>query len=227
MGIPSAVAHSPGEGRILWGMDQATLDYYSRRAPELAAVYELAHGGVADRFEATFPTPMRILDVGAGAGRHMARLRQLGHDAWGVEPILEFRSAAWTLHEDVALHMVPGGLPADLPPVAELGGPFDAILCNGVMMHLPESALVAAATTLRSCLKPGGRLMFTVPLDRPGLDGECRDKAGRLFTTLSPEKWTSYLTDSGFTVLDRWEDKDLLGRPGHHWLGLLLQAGKD
>ena len=72
-------------------MDAPTLRYYDDHAKEVADRYESISGGVSDLFPFVFKRSERVLDVGAGSGRDMARLLDLGVDAYGVEPSAELR----------------------------------------------------------------------------------------------------------------------------------------
>jgi SAM-dependent methyltransferase len=98
----------------------------------------------------------RVLDVGCGAGRFVAALRDAGADPVGVE-LAEAALAR-------ARRNVPG---ADLRLVAPDGslplghGEVDLVWCSEVLEHVPDT--VALLTELRRVLRPGGRLLVTVP----------------------------------------------------------------
>jgi SAM-dependent methyltransferase len=98
----------------------------------------------------------RVLDLGCGAGRFVAALRDAGADPVGVE-------LAETALER-ARRNVPG---ADLRLVAEDGalplghGEVDLAWCSEVLEHVPDT--VAFLTEIRRVLRRGGRLLVTVP----------------------------------------------------------------
>jgi SAM-dependent methyltransferase len=98
----------------------------------------------------------RVLDLGCGAGRFVAALRDAGADPVGVE----LAEAAL----ERARRNVPG---ADLRLVAPDGslplghGEVDLAWCSEVLEHVPDT--VALLTELRRVLRPGGRLLVTVP----------------------------------------------------------------
>jgi ubiquinone/menaquinone biosynthesis C-methylase UbiE len=99
---------------------------------------------------------VRVLDLGCGAGRFVAALRELGADPVGVE-----LSAAAL---ERARRNVPG---ADLRLVAADGslplghGEVDVVWCSEVLEHVPDT--IAFLTEVRRVLKRGGRLLVTVP----------------------------------------------------------------
>ena len=98
----------------------------------------------------------RVLDLGCGAGRFVAALREAGAEPIGVE----LAEAAL----ERARRNVPG---ADLRLVAPDGslplghGEIDLVWCSEVLEHVPDT--VGFLTEARRVLKPGGRLLVTVP----------------------------------------------------------------
>jgi ubiquinone/menaquinone biosynthesis C-methylase UbiE len=98
----------------------------------------------------------RVLDVGCGAGRFVAALRDAGAEPVGVE----LAEAAL----ERARRNVPG---ADLRLVAADGSlplghaEVDLVWCSEVLEHVPDTG--AFLTEVRRVLRPGGRLLATVP----------------------------------------------------------------
>ena len=98
----------------------------------------------------------RVLDLGCGAGRFVAALREAGADAVGVE------LAEGALER--ARRNVPGADLRLLDPGGSvpLGhGEVDLVWCSEVLEHVPDT--IALLTEARRVLKPGGRLLVTVP----------------------------------------------------------------
>ena len=97
-------------------MDEATLEYYEKNAAVIAPGYEAASAGVSALFPFVFKPGQRVLDIGAGSGRDMARLLSLGIDAYGIEPSDSMRHQAAAAPPDLKTRLlaghVPGGLPA-------------------------------------------------------------------------------------------------------------------
>jgi 2-polyprenyl-3-methyl-5-hydroxy-6-metoxy-1,4-benzoquinol methylase len=98
----------------------------------------------------------RVLDVGCGAGRFVAALRDAGADPVGVE----LAEAAL----ERARRNAPG---ADLRLVTEQGalplghGEVDLVWCSEVLEHVPDT--VAFLTEVRRVLRRDGRLLLTAP----------------------------------------------------------------
>ena len=201
-------------------MDSRTLQYYAKHAPEVAARYTRAAGGIDRYFPAAFTRRMRVLDVGAGSGRDLALLLDMEVDAFGVEPCEELRIEALRRYPRLDRRLRHGVLPKLGQP---FGGNFDGVLCSAVLMHLPRNQVPDAALALRSVLKEGGVLLLSVPLTRPGIGPDDRDDNGRLYTPLS-EQWLLLLFEHlGFELADRWHTDDASARKGVTWCTLLLR----
>jgi SAM-dependent methyltransferase len=98
----------------------------------------------------------RVLDLGCGAGRFLAALRDAGADPVGIE-IAE--AAA-----DRARANVPGADVRLLGPDATLPlghGEIDLVWCSEVLEHIPDVG--NALLEVRRVLKRDGRLLLTVP----------------------------------------------------------------
>ena len=100
------------------------------------------------------PRDGRILEVGCGPGGNLAMLAEFGQ-VTGLEPDEPSRRHAEAA-SGVTVHG--GSLPGPLP---DLGAPFDLVAAFDVIEHLEDGRGAVAA--LGKLLKPGGRLLATVP----------------------------------------------------------------
>ncbi len=204
--------------------DHKTQQYYKNNARTLAQRYARAKGGIELWFSPAFPKGSKILDVGAAAGRDVLLLLEAGYDAWGVDPCREL--VAEGLKRDPALkdRLTCDALPG-LETIADHG--FDGALCSAVLMHLPEETLFDAAFGLRRVLKPGGRLLVSLPVDAGGKPLRGRDEKGRFFNGLSPDRLELMLTRLGFSCIGRGENHDSLGREERKWVVQLFVLETD
>jgi SAM-dependent methyltransferase len=106
-------------------MDELTRKYYAAHAPEVADRYDNAISGVVKYFPLAFARGMRVLDIGAGSGRDMAALRDMGCDVYGVEPCEELRRHALERYVFLRGKLEPPALPNLGQP---FGGHFDGVL---------------------------------------------------------------------------------------------------
>ena len=98
----------------------------------------------------------RVLDLGCGAGRFVAALRDAGADPVGVEvaeAALE-RARAVAPGADLRLLEPDGSIPLD-------HGSVDLVWCSEVLEHVADTAYLLLE--VRRVLRPGGRLLVTVP----------------------------------------------------------------
>jgi SAM-dependent methyltransferase len=98
----------------------------------------------------------RVLDLGCGAGRFVAALRDAGADPIGVElaeAALE-RARANAPGADLRLLAGDGSLPLEHASV-------DLVWCSEVLEHVADTAHLLLE--IRRVLRPGGRLLATVP----------------------------------------------------------------
>ena len=98
----------------------------------------------------------RVLDLGCGAGRFVAALREAGADPVGVElagAALE-RAARNAPGADLRLAEPDGSLPLEHASV-------DLVWCSEVLEHVADTAQLLLEA--RRVLRPGGRLLVTVP----------------------------------------------------------------
>lgn len=201
-------------------MDPKTLAYYTENATEIARRYESVVSPVERYFALAFTPGARVLDVGCGSGRDTACLLNNGYDAYGIEPVEALRHAAMAAHPELAGRLSEGGLPHTGDA---FGGEFDGILCSAVLMHVPDTDLLESALAIRRLLKPGGRLLLSIPASRGDLLSGDRDTNGRLFSPYSADEISLLLERLGFGSISRWESDDVLGRSGTSWTTLLME----
>ena len=104
------------------------------------------------------PANARVLEAGCGTGGNLAMLQQFGQVS-AIEPDGPSRAyAADRSGADVREGWLPNGLP-DF--VQDGTGPFDMVCAFDVVEHVDDDA--GAVTALAGLLKPGGKLVVTVP----------------------------------------------------------------
>jgi 2-polyprenyl-6-hydroxyphenyl methylase/3-demethylubiquinone-9 3-methyltransferase len=98
----------------------------------------------------------RVLDLGCGAGRFVAVLREAGAQPVGVELAAEAleRARRNVPGADLRLAEADGTLPLD-------HGSVDLVWCSEVLEHVADTPYVL--TEVRRVLRPGGRLLVTTP----------------------------------------------------------------
>ena len=156
-------------------MDQRTITAYSQAASDFAAEWR-DQPPPADMYALLrqyFIPGGKTADIGCGSGRDVAWLNDAGFPAIGYDAadglLVQARAAYPALEFRKAL------LPA-LDAVSD--GTFENVLCETVIMHLPEAEIVAACRRLRDILKPGGILYLSWRVTE-GIS--IQDAVGRLY----------------------------------------------
>ena len=124
------------------GPETQATGYYAHTRPEMLAYFT--------------QSPGRVLDVGCGQGSFGASLKAQHPQAevWGVEPMAPAARSAAQVLDHVCVGNFDTGL--QLPERS-----FDAVVFNDSLEHLPDT--VAALALTRRLLKPGGRLVASIP----------------------------------------------------------------
>lgn len=183
-------------------MDAATQAFYERYAVT-GATQESPRSAMLAHVERLLPAGCTVLDVGAGAGRDVAAMLDLGLDAWGVEPHAAMRAQAGQLYPATRGRLMAAGLPDLGRPFAAVAPQgFDAVVCSAVLMHLTPQELVPALAALVAVQRPRGpqrrvRLLLALPeMAAPALTGD-RDSDGRRFHNHAPSQVEALLAPLG------------------------------
>lgn len=134
-----------------WNVQWASADAgskWARAEPEV-----LAHA-------ATLPKGARVLDLGAGIGRHALALARMGFDVAAMDAAPESLTA-------IGAAAKAGGLSIDLKQalMTELPYPsdsFDHVLSWNVIYHGDEAVVAQSVAEIGRVLKPGGTFLGTM-----------------------------------------------------------------
>lgn len=208
-------------------MDAATFAYYTENAASRAELWESVNSPIATLLPLLFRDGQSVLDVGSGSGRECVALLRLGVDAYGLEPVPALRDEAIARHPQLADRIVHAAVEEYAPHHPDV---YDGVLLSAVLMHIPDSELFNFALAIRSLVKPGGRVVVSVPLERCDVDREAqRDQDGRLFVLRSEDEVSLFFERLGFTVESRFRSGDARRlNPGisdwNNWEKPLLRA---
>jgi SAM-dependent methyltransferase len=196
-------------------MDARTVSYYSTNAKDVADRYESVQSPLAGYFSTVFSPGGKILDIGCGSGRDMAKLTRQGYSAYGIDATPEFVQLAQELHPELMGRVTQAVLPDFEVPFE---GNFDGVLCSAVLMHIDASELPGAALSIKRCLKVNGHLLLSVPSHRSDVSETERDSTGRLFKSHNAADLSLIFEGLGFTLIDQWKNQDAMDRIGVEWI---------
>ena len=125
-----------------------------------------------------------VLDIGCGNGEIFRQLSWLGSSV-GIDPALTEDNLPAIPHTQFFSGMFPEALPEPMQ--------FDAITLLAVLEHLPHAEQETLARNCADHLKPGGRLILTVP-------SPATDYVLLLLTTLRLMHGTSLHQHYGFDI---------------------------
>jgi SAM-dependent methyltransferase len=163
---------------------------------------ESPRSAISLHFESAFAPGARVLDVGCGMGRDLAVLREMGFDAYGIEPHDAMRSRAIERHPQLAGRIAAAALPQIGEP---FGGGFDGIVCSAVLMHVTPDALPASLVALNALLVAQARVLMAVPEMDAHLLADGHDQDGRAFANHAPEHVQALMAELGFELANRTE----------------------
>ncbi|MGK5638356.1 class I SAM-dependent methyltransferase [Streptomyces sp. URMC 126] len=170
----------------------ASVAVYSDHADAYAAVHAPKMADRVERFAGSLPAPSLILDAGCGPGRDLARFREYGHVARGVDlnPVFVAMAGAHAPTSQCDLREVGSRFPA---------GTFDGIWSAASLVHLATDDVVDVLRQFAALLRPGGRLY--VALKATGKTGWLDEPDGRRwYTVWDPDEFAATVAGAGFTV---------------------------
>lgn len=161
-------------------MDQRTINAYSEKASEYSHDW-LTQPEPLDMYKLLkdyFRPGLETADIGCGNGRDVNWLSQNGFKTVGFDSSPELLSFAHKHYPHIPFNQ------AFLPALSEIQNQYDNLLCETVIMHLPQPQIVESLKNLKRILKKGGVLYLSWRVTE-GVD--MRHADGRLYTAFEPD----------------------------------------
>lgn len=159
--------------------DRETLDAYDKAPGDFAKGW-LAQDTPEDLQAVVrkYFKPGTAADIGSGSGRDAAWLAENGFSVTGYDASRGLLEEARRRYPDLKFEY------ATLPALAEIDdASFDNVLCETVIMHLPQDEIVPSVRRLLSILNTGGVLYLSWRTDKAA---DWRDPRGRRYTAFDP-----------------------------------------
>ncbi|WP_087853766.1 class I SAM-dependent methyltransferase [Photobacterium andalusiense] len=146
-----------------------TIDFYHQNAQILSEQYlSLTFEQVHQNWQAHWPASsskhvLKVLDIGAGAGRDALWFAKHHCDVYAIEPADDLREQGKKYSQQYVdkITWLDDQLP-ELNSIIELGIRFDCILLSAVWMHLSPAVRKRAFRKLSNLLAPSGKLVISL-----------------------------------------------------------------
>ena len=151
-------------------MDAQTVAYCDANADRLAARYERASMAVLHHLLLRhLPSRCRVLEIGGGSGRDAAFLLGEGYDVEVIDASQAMPDAACVAHPELHGRVRCAAFPLDDDGTWQPSRPYDAIVSNAMLMHLPDHVLFDAVRQMRELLVERGVVLMGISHGRGGL----------------------------------------------------------
>lgn len=204
-----------------------TIDFYHQNALFLSEQYlSLTFEQVHHNWQAHWPASsskhvLKVLDIGAGAGRDALWFAKHHCDVYAIEPADDLREQGKKYSQQYVdkITWLDDRLP-ELNSIIELGIRFDCILLSAVWMHLSPAVRKRAFRKLSNLLAPSGKLVISLRY------GDFSD--ARKAYDVSVEELERLAQQHALQVnLISELDTDELGRNSVQWQTVVMQLPDD
>ncbi|WP_436496638.1 class I SAM-dependent DNA methyltransferase [Actinokineospora sp. HUAS TT18] len=168
----------------------------------VAAEPTARHAGLLRRLA---PAGATVLEIGSGPGRDADYLESLG--------VTVRRTDATQAFLDIQAERGKHGELLDVI-TDELGGPYDAVLAECVLIHVGRADIDAVLGKIAAALRPGGRFLVSLR------EGEGEADGDYLMAYWHRADFAAQLTAAGFEIT--WDDHHV-DCDGDAWLTFLAQ----
>jgi len=165
---------------LIPALDQQTLNAYSEKASEYSQDW-LNQPEPSDMYELLqkfFLPNEETADIGCGNGRDANWLESKGFKIVGYDSSIDLLKLASSLYPQIQFEQ------AYLPFLREIQKQFSNVLCETVIMHLPQDQIQEAIRNLKRILKNGGILYLSWRVTEKE---DLRHADGRLYSAFDPQ----------------------------------------
>jgi len=132
----------------------------------------------------------KMLDCGCGLGMYQKKMRQMSPQVWAMD--IQENNLKYCRRQKLITNT---GIRGDTSFLPFAAGAFDVVLCSEVIEHISDDR--QAVRELARVLKPGGRLIISVPVPPGNID---EDAYGHKREGYSPEDLRLLLQEQGFAI---------------------------
>ncbi len=202
-------------------MDSKTCKYYQEHAKRLCCRYESSGMSKLHKLlESSFHRGDNLFEIGCGSGRDALFMLNSGFKITACDCSLEMIKQAKIHHPKLANNLLHLNIPSEL---VDLEKTFKGVYSIATLMHLTKFEINQTIQSISGLLLRGGKLFFSVSIQRNDIAENERDTNGRLFTSLPQKEWESICYEHGFKKIFTSNSDDGLGRNEIVWLNCLME----
>lgn len=175
-------------------IDPATFEFYQSGAPHFSLSSAISHSRHLDGFLDRLEPRAVVLELGCGAGRDAARIKERGFDLDATDGIPAMVAKANERH-DVNARL----LPFDQ---LEAHGEYHAVWAHACLLHCPRAELLDVLARIHRALRPGGYHYASYKLGDGEAKSDGRDLLGRLHNFPSSDWLIQTYDEAGFERVD-------------------------
>lgn len=106
----------------------------------------------------------KILEIGFGTGLTFLNLHEIYQEIHGLDLTVDIRKVEDLFNQHGVSIFLKSGSVLDMPYQDNL---FDTVLLISILEHLKPAELAQAFSEIKRVLKPGGQMVYGVPVERP------------------------------------------------------------
>lgn len=196
----------------------STIDYYNQQGKEYAKkVKDVDVSHYLDFFVKSLPPregQQFILEVGAGSGRDLKHLHEIGQGKFNLTALEPSKELAKIIKESTGIEAI-----EEFAQDLKFDKIFDGICAFASLLHIPKNELPDTLQKIRKALVDDGTFVLSVKLG----EGESLDENGRFFSYYKPDEIHNLLIENGFNQMNFYMDNDFLNRNGLQWLTISVR----
>jgi len=200
-------------------MTNLTLKYYDRNAQRVTREYETIDMSILhQKLLNFFPRKSTLLELGSGSGRDAVFLLAQGYNVHTTDGSQSMLTHALRLHPELKDRQWYLQLPGEF---RFPDNSYDGVYAIAVLMHFEYSEIEEILQEVYRVLKEHGRLVYSVPMQRAGLQTEGIDQHGRKYLILPKGEWSALNESFNFHTHSTFENDDV--RLNIRWCSFFLE----
>jgi SAM-dependent methyltransferase len=143
-----------------------------------------------------------------------------GYDVFAIDGSMKMIDEAERCHPELTGRLEVVRIPNELHFEASS---FDGVYSIATLMHLDKEEIMHTIEKIEMILKPSGKFLFSVSIQRDDVNDQGEDEKGRHFTSMSELEWVKCCEKYGLKFQHSEISGDGLDRDGIVWLTCVME----